>query len=358
MLGRIYITPKAGKFRNKILLLDHVEAMPHVRSAKVSQHPVEGKNVGVADHRYREPVMITITGMVSDNWQSTLLTVPEPPIKLDPTTKLEVLREKSLVEFPAGTLVNRVMNDLYAGLYADSVEYREAVMQGGRYWLDATVQLMAEEEDLLNTGESFQLPMGGDSNNRATDGGEINTISQAIDLLEYIDKESIVCDISSKFREYPDMVLTNYTNALRNGTSRGAYWVTLIFQERQAAKVTLITNSIDVISTEKTSDPTNKGKKVPLTVDSRNILRKSVVIVWNEELSKFAENNPEINAFVLVVDSAGITAKEKTITVALNRLVSSVGNGKDPVAKGRALKGTTRHIRSALGVIFKRKGKI
>lgn len=306
MAAKIYIIPNSGKYDGKLLVFDTVESMSHIRTAKVPQHPVESLNRSAADHRFRDGAKIQITGAISDNWDSRVTDEPRPAFKTVPNKEQALIRDKIQNEFPRGTLANKVINQILDKKTPRAVDLErvtEAEFNGqerGTFWLAKANRALETEVDSLDIAQLKQLSQVGSRSNDYSQNFNVNTITQARELLNELDRDSVLVTVVSMFEVYENMVVTNFTNVLRNGPQRGAYWVTLSLEEQLVAKAATKEIVVDSVNSEEVSSVSDKGKRSRNPVGKNDPIYKKVEKIYKEELEKVARGNPE--AFVADAD--------------------------------------------------------
>lgn len=301
MSAKIYIIPDSGKYEGKLLVFDTVESMSHIRSSKIPQHPVESLNRSRADHRFREGAKIQLTGAISDNWDTQITDEPRPAFKTLANKEQVLIRDKIQNEFPRGTVVNKVINQILDKKdprpedleIVNSAEFNGQVR--GPFWLAKAERALEVEKDSLDIAQQKQLSQVGSRSNDYSQGFNINTITQAKELLKDLDENSVLVTVVSMFEIYENMVLSNFTNVLRNGPQRGAYWVSLTLEEQLLART--VTNPIVVDSTnsEEVGTGTNLGKKSRQPIDKNDKIYKTVQELYKIELKLVADSDPSAN---------------------------------------------------------------
>jgi hypothetical protein len=268
-MSKIYIIPESGKYEGKLLVFDHVENMNHTSSSKIPQHPVESRNRGTADHRYKDNLKIQIIGNISDNWETNVLTIDKPLFQILVFKRQKKLREKAREELPEGSQTLDTMNKI---LDKEKVQDFELfrVPIGETYWIREAQKLLSIEKDTLDLAEDKELALESAISNGYSLGQQINTIAQANELLKYLDESGTLVTVVSIYNAYSNMVISSYSNPLRNGAQRGAFWVILDLEQQQVA--TTVSNPIVVSSTnsEEVNDKKDVGKKTGGEIDKNS----------------------------------------------------------------------------------------
>ena len=350
MANKIYVTPNSGKYLGKILVFDQVENMTHIRSSRIPQHPVESLNRSTADHRFRDGAKITLTGMVSDNWNSNIVAVPLPEFKSAVTKRQAILREKMEEEFPQNSYVNLVVNQILDKKTPNKFQLEIALRQD-TFWIDQARKLIAQEKDALSRIAEKRLTATGFQANDSFDNSAINTIQQAKEMLDYLDQTSTICTVVSMFDVYRSMVLTNFTNVLRNGEQRGAYWLNLVFEEQLLATVTSNPIIVDSKNTEEVETKSNKGKTNPLTVDEKDAIFTRIKVIWDNEVKNFSLRDQAIRSKI-AVETRDITAEKRTLDRIFQKVILK---GRDEEARDYA---SQQLVEGALEAISGKDGKL
>ena len=362
MAAKIYIVPSSGKYEGKLLVFDTVESMTHIRNSKIPNHPVESINRSVADHRFREGAKIQMTGAISDNWNTTITEEPTPPFKTLVNKEQALTREKMSAEFPEGTTVNKVVNQIL-DKKTPRIEDFEAANEAefdnekrGPFWIAVADRLLKIEKDSLDIAIQKQLSQAGIRTNNYSQGDQINTITQARELLNDLEQNSILVTIVSRFEVYENMVITNFTNVLRNGPQRGAYWVSLTLDEQLLATTVRNPLVLDTASTEEASEVSAKGKKTPKQVDRNDPNFKKVLTIYEEQVTLVAKEDskaylPDENIRTKISKAPSPITEDENLEQAFNIYVNA-GTDED-AARAQ----TEQFIRARLGTISAVVGK-
>jgi hypothetical protein len=297
MAAKIYIIPESGKYQGDLLVFDTVESMTHSRTSRIANHPVESLSRSTSDHRFREGAKIQIVGAISDNWNTLTIEVPNPPFKTQPNKEQVLIRAAIQTEFDTSTIVYKVVNQILDKKQVREVD-REAALKAefnnevrGPFWISIAEKVLEKEKDSLDIAQQKQLSQIGNRSNTSTQNQNINTIGKARELLNELERQSVLVTVVSMFETYENMVLTNFTNVLRNGPQRGAYWVSLSLEEQLLATVETNDIVIDARSTEEASTVSDKGKKQAPGIDSTDPLYKAVKKIFDYEVNLMATND-------------------------------------------------------------------
>lgn len=288
MANKIYILPQYGKYEGTLLVFDYVENMTHNSTSKVPQHPVESFGRSIADHRYREGLKIHLTGNISNNWESGAQTVNTSPFQTQAFKEQEILRRAVNVEYPAGSPVSKAVNEILdVKATKNAVLLKYDIPPESTYLLSIAESLVKQEKDIVSVAEGKNLSLNASATNDRTLGRQINTIAQGEELLKYLDDTSTLVTVYSMYRTYENMVITNFSNILRNGVERGAYWFNLSFEQQLVASTVTKPLAIDPVNSEKLITLEERGK-VEIGVDP--VLRTKVSAIYEEVLKKYVSN--------------------------------------------------------------------
>jgi len=289
-VSKIYIAPKTNsfnknKYAGKLLVFDHVESMNHGSGATLANHPVEFQNSNIADHRFHQGQEINITGNISDNWQTSLIVNPTPNFQTLSHIRQKQLRLACGEEEGTSSYVYSVVNKILDGEPVKESE-RLSVPEASSHWVTEADRLLGAEKDTIEIAEEKGMSVNRDNNNASTKNGNINQIDQAQEMLEYIDEHNVIVKIHSLRKVYDNMVLTEFSNPLRNGPGRGAYWVSLSFQERLMAEVASDDVLASIDDSEFLSKPQDigQGTKNPLTAKEK----AEVDNIYNDQVAYVA----------------------------------------------------------------------
>lgn len=265
-MSKIYIAPKTNssfpQYTGKLLVFDHVESMTHSSTASIAAHPVEFQNSNIADHRYHLGTEITITGNISDNWQTDLVTNPTPVFQTIGWKNQKQLRAACGTELGTDSPTCQLVNNILDGNDASQAELIR-IPSDELSWVTEATRLVITEQDTAELAEEKGMSISKDEDNASVDNSNINRIIQAMEMLEYIDNHNLIVKVHSLKKVYDNMVLTSFTNPLRNGPERGAYWVTLTFRELRLAQTAsdIHVAAVDHSEFLKGSKNLGKGKK-------------------------------------------------------------------------------------------------
>ena len=260
---KIYISPISGDYVGVLLVLDHVESMSHLSNSVITSHPVESQNQNISDHRYQNGKVISITGMISDEWDT--------PVVVDPTPIFQSIYFKSSKRLRAAVAINDpdswtqiYVNNILDGFQAPSDEDIEHnVPEEKRFYLTQAQRIKTSEDDMLEEAKSKNISVEKENSNISKINGIVSSINSAKEVLQSLDSNSNIVTIQSVWDQYPNMVLKSFNNVLRNGPQRGAYWVNLVFEEEMIAQEATNNSSTSPENSEELADNENKGKVDP-----------------------------------------------------------------------------------------------
>lgn len=338
-MSRIFIMPVTGKYEGQLLVFDHVESMTHISTSKIPSHPVESLNRSSADHRYRDGVKIQIVGNVSDQWTSTAVTVPQPFFKTLNYIRQGILRDKVREDLGPDSSTTKLVNKI---LDKEPVTLQEelSVPITETFWVREAKRILNQEKDTLLLANDKELFLENQASNGATLGTQINTRAQAHEMLTYLDENSDLMTVFSLYDTYENMVISNFSNPLRNGPDRGAYWVSLTLDEQLVSTTVRNPLNISPRDSEEVNEINDKGKQVAESIQPGDLEYKVASSLWDQELA----NRPEI--VKLVTD----TYKERAIITAAQEY-AAIGD------RSRAAQSAAR--RSIIGsqLVLKQTGK-
>lgn len=276
-MAKIYIAPKvndyATRYNGAVLVFDYVESMSHTSTASLADHPVEFQNSNIADHRFHQGQEITLTGNISDNWQTDLVINPTPVFQTIGFKGQKELRRACVEELGTDSPTCQMVNYILDGNDLTSEDNQKILNlpKDETYWATEASRLVVSEQDTIEIAQEKGLSVTKEEDNASTDNRNINQVGQAVEMLQYIDDNDIIVRIHSLHKVYDNMVLLSFNNTLRNGPQRGAYWVSLTFRERLMARTTSDVSLGAVSSSEFISDRKNLGtvNKPPLDSDQR-----------------------------------------------------------------------------------------
>jgi hypothetical protein len=331
--NRIYIVPRSGKNEGKMLVFDYVESMDHSKSATVASHSVESQNQNIADHRYSGSKVINLTGMFSDKWNTEHILDPTPVFRTAQAKLQERLRIKcvtaaedyhselediaiafseTIPAFDAGTdITNKIVNGVLDG-EGSSEGYSTTTLTGAaenasegifksklvpkelEHFIAAAERLVAMEIDILDIIRDKGMSLA-NANTNGPQREAINEIGKAIEFLSDLDKDSTLVNIHSIFGVHENMVLTSHGNPLRNGAQRGAYWVSLTFQEERIAE----DSEKFVVASYTNSEAVNKeekgGKRTAPEADKKDTVVSNIHDIYNNCM---ADQDPKMPGWI------------------------------------------------------------
>jgi len=336
MPSKIYIVPTYGNFEGKLLVFDTVESMTHIKTAKIASHPVESADRTRADHRFRDGTKIQLVGMVSDNWNTSTVEEPTPVFKTQADKFQNNIRSKILEEYAKDSIVYQVVSKLLDKRPV-SVAQMDKASQIDTFWINLALSALDREKDEVDKARDAQLSRTDSLSNNYSIEDQNSTITQARELLTDVDENSIICTVVSKFEIYENMVLTGFTNILRNGPQRGGYWVSLIFQEQLIASTVTNPLVVDAKNSEAVDKVSDKGKQEPVVVDKNDAFYREMLQLWEENLKHLdtlGQGNKVRSIQNVLVDETR-TAKEVIIERTYKVRVTT---NSDPVASKQSAK--------------------
>lgn len=287
--NRIYIGQKTGKYAGKIIVFDHVEAMNQTSTSVITNHPVEYKNQNKADHRFHNGIAISIAGMISDNWQTTLVNDPTPVFETMYYKKQKTLRLSAAADIGQESFIFELMTRVLQGETIDPEELQVGYEEyPSDYWYVAVAQaLVNSESDMIESAQNKNMSISESESNADLSNGNINTITEAQEMLEYWDANDSILTVTSMWKTYENMVLTNYSNPLRNGPQRGAYWVNLNLKEELISQAIDVTRVVSPENSEEVDEEENEGKNSRNVVDiyGNDPAAVAVRAIYNEQLA-------------------------------------------------------------------------
>lgn len=294
-MASIYIVPNSGQYEGKLLVFDYVESMNHVSTSKIPQHPVESLERSSADHRFREGVKIQITGNISDNWTSSITEVPSPVFQTLVFKRQKLLRQEVAEETGNNSYTTKLVNKI---LDKEPIEFEEylRVPVSETYFYREADRLLKIEKDALSLASDKEMSLSDIITNNYTLGQQINTIAQAEEMLRYLDDNSTLLTVVSQYRTYENMVLTNYSNPLRNGAERGAYWVSLNLEQQLLATTVSSPIAISARDSEEVNEEKNKGKQAITSIPTNSKAYKEVNKIWDQEVADFPQVQNKITS--------------------------------------------------------------
>ena len=320
MERKIYIIPNSGRYEGKLLILDHVESMTHISNSRIAKHPVESMNKSVADHRFREAKVIQMSGNVSDAWDTEITLVPTPVFQTMTNRDSQVVREQCEfnlgADSPTCIMMNKVLDNIVSLEVPISFELAAELFKipsDEFYWIKTADSLVKAEKDKLDIAKSKSLSLTGGKYNSDYNNGSINTVQQTREMINELDREGTFVTIVSMFESYHNMVMKSYTNPLRNGVERGAYWVDLVFEEQLTA--TTVTNPIVLQATasEEVVAEVAAGKTSPVPVPKTDASYRTIDALVTEELIIKSRDNTKIYTYMNVQS----TNRENLINIGL-----------------------------------------
>ena len=314
MERKIYIIPNTGRYEGKLLILDHVESMTHISNSRIAKHPVESMNKSVADHRFREAKVIQMSGNVSDAWDTEITLVPTPVFQTMTNRDAQVIREQCAFELGADSPTCILMNKVLDNVPTLPIALELLLIPSDEfYWITTAEALVKAEKDKLAIAKSKSLSLTGGKYNSDYNNGSINTVQQTREMINELDREGTFVTIVSMFESYHNMVMKSYTNPLRNGVERGAYWVDLVFEEQLTA--TTVTNPIVLQATasEEVVAEVAAGKTSPVPVPKTDASYKTIDALVTEELAIKSRDNSKINTYMNVQS----TNRENLVNIGL-----------------------------------------
>ena len=283
---RIYIVPQSGIYEGRVIALDHVSGFNFKSLSVVANHPIESQNQNIADHRYHQSKTVTMSGMVSDNWDTKIIYEPTPVFQTTYQKQEKALR--IAVENNVGKdsdtykVVTKILDEGSA-LNSEIV----ALPDSSQFYAVEALRLRSSEKDVIQTAQEKGQSITASDDNFVFLNNVINTITQVQEALKYFDDNDTLLTIVSLRNTYENMVLIDFNNTLRNGPERGAYWVDLVFREEFIA--TGVTNDtvIDFRTSEEVDETSDKGK-VNRDISNRNQLTEAVDQIYNEAFNSIA----------------------------------------------------------------------
>lgn len=291
MADRIFIEPLDGKYKGQLLVFDVVKSMNHIRSATTFSHSVEHLNTNISDHRYRGPASVMMSGYVSDSWDSTLIEEP------DGSFKDYVIDEENLLIDVMGNIVEEAPEEdiaRQARLFRDT----QLALNGEEpdlVWGDGPDEDFTDEDSIKEAQSIFKkkndtnkrkeekgLDFSDDISNSSKYGLQINTIQQAIEVLNNIDQESVLCDVHSKYEVYENMVLENFSNPLKAGAESQAYHFSLMWKEQNTANILVSTRIIFFENSELAENDKLLGKDSTKNFDKSDPLYTEMSAIWED----------------------------------------------------------------------------
>lgn len=285
-MAKIYIVPNSGQYAGTLLVFDHVDSMNHTSNSTIPQHPVESFERGRADHRYREGVKIQISGHITDNWSTEAVQLPSPAFQTK-TFKTQKLLRSDVSEYTgSGSKVTKLVNKILDKTPVSESEVLNVDVVD-RYWVSQAFRLVKEEKDVLSQASDKDMSLENLVSNTFTLGSQINTIAQAVEFLTYLDNNSTICTVVSLWKTYDNMVLTSFSNPLRNGAERGAYWISLNFEQQLIATTVSKPIAISPENSEEVNSQKDLGKQSAVSRPKTDATYQEVEKIWDEELKAY-----------------------------------------------------------------------
>ena len=343
MANRIYLAPQSGQNVSKLLVFDYVESMNHVSTSVVPQHPVESINKSIADHRFKKGKKISITGMVSDNWDTSLVEVISPEFETAAKKDSKVLRTKGEETLGKESATYKLMVKILDRKQYFNSELDD-VPTGEQYWIAGAFRSIASDGDFVNEIYNKGIPFQNRTTNLSTSDGNVNTISEAREILKDLDDNSILVTVYSMYEEYPNMVISSFSNPLRNGVQRGAYWVQLNLEEQLIASDAANILSYNVDNSEYLSNLEDKDKVSGKDLTANDKVSQVVLALWTELYEEKAADDPKF---------IGYMSKENEATIKGNaqRAYGVSGNGT-------SIMNAEAGIRNGITQVYESKGKV
>lgn len=313
-MSRIFISPQHGKYVGQLLVFDHVESINHVSNSTIPQHPVESGSKSIADHRYKQPFKLSIVGNISDQWltKATIL-----PLSVFQTSahKMQKLLRTQTEQINGDSLVTKIVNDILDKTYPtpDDPQLQvdlDKLDDEDLTWTTRALQIVAKEEDTLDIANDKELSLSFELRNTQRLGTEINTIAQAEEMLTHLDNNNTLVSVYSLYRRYPNMVIQSFRNDTRQGAQRGAYWVSIDFEQQLVAQTVSTEIAIKPKDSEEVNDEERLGKNVPIQEVDKATLDIATKIV-NDLLPDY--NNLKNRTTKEKLDAVIVTVAEQYI---------------------------------------------
>ena len=344
--NKIYIVPQSGIYEGRVIVFDYVEAMNINSSSTIANHPVESQNQNIADHRFHKNKTINIVGMVSDNWQTSLINAPTPVFQSTYFKQQKGLRFACAADLGSDSstyeMVSTVLNrEPYTEEEINALPAEE------RYYVEEAIRLVNSEDDAIETAKEKGLSITGTDSNASYNNAVINSIIQAQEAFKYFDANDTLLTISSIRDEYTNMAITSFNVNLRNGPQRGGYWVTLNLQQELIAQGVTNSEAIDPQNSEEINTTADKGKTNIKDVPDSDEIKQAVQALYSQAFDDIILA-PNLQSYLNKISSGkSQTAKEYIL-----------GKAYDKYADGLDDTGPYYYIRSQLNLVNSSRGNV
>lgn len=291
---KIYIVPSSGAYDGKVIALDHVEGFNWKSSSSISQHPVESQNQNIADHRFHQAKTISMSGMVSDEWNTNIVYEPTPVFQTTYKKQQKSLRTTVADAYGKNSDVYRIVTSILDKEVTNINNFNtnkiNTLPEDQQNYVFEAFDLVTAEQDVIDISQDKGQSITQADDNLTYVNNALNSIVQVKEALQYFDDNDTILTIVSLRDTYENMVLVEFNNVLRNGPERGAYWVNLLFKEELIA--TGVTNRTIVSSenSEEVDDKKTKGKSDP-EEDINSVFVERVNEIYDDVKDKHPSNN-------------------------------------------------------------------
>ena len=304
---KIYISPNSGEYAGALLVLDHVESMSHMSNAVISSHPVESQNQNIADHRYHTGKVISLTGNISDNWRTEVITNPTPVFQSVYFKESKRLRAAVIEATGYFSKTTEYVNSILDG-FEDVTEKDvvDNVPEEEQFYITQARRIVVSEKDMIEEAQKKGMSVDKEESNSSKVNGIVSGIEDAKEMLKSLDRNNTIVSVQSVWDNYGNMVLKSFNNVLRNGPQRGAYWVNLVFEEEMIAEEAKKFSVISPANSEETAETEDKGKtdKVVADASDENVSAVNAIYiqVFNQQVSQmeaWIQVNPNTKDYIL-----------------------------------------------------------
>jgi hypothetical protein len=250
--NRIYIiTQGSTKWSGKVLLFDVTSSYVTNMSSTTTSHSVEQQNRSISDHIYNNNSVVTLTAYISDAWDPQFSVVVDKAWQNYSGSREEDLWgyavehqddvEAAVPGFPS--LPDTVDTIIKTGEGPPASDYVDG--SAAQDIIRSAYQINGlRDSNIINLQDKGLLTKD------VTDASVVNDIGDAVELLQQIRANRVLCTLVGKYRTMENMTFTSMSNPLQAGAGSQALYLNLNFEQQRVASTQRKTEQYDVDSSE------------------------------------------------------------------------------------------------------------